>query len=291
MNKRKKVVVEHALALFLEKGIQQTSIQDIIERASISKGTFYNYFSSKNECIGAILDYISEEANLNRTEISIGKDTRKAELLIDQMAAIRRLTEKRGLHAVIDEILHSGDVELKRLVLRDRFVEHEWMSGRLVDIYGEQLRPYAFEAAVIFFGMIHHLLLTGKFINQSMIDIRQVATAALQYMPAVIDGLINGQNAVLDPNKIVQQKNNLQIERVEKTEVIDQLSQLIDCCRLTAAQSELAHALREEFARDALRISVIQPLLPSLYEECKGSAAQQPATEAISLAWLYIKQR
>ena len=31
MNKRKKIVAEHALALFIEKGIGQTSIQDILK--------------------------------------------------------------------------------------------------------------------------------------------------------------------------------------------------------------------------------------------------------------------
>ena len=40
MNNRKKIVAEHALALFIEKGIRQTSIQDILDRTGISKGTF-----------------------------------------------------------------------------------------------------------------------------------------------------------------------------------------------------------------------------------------------------------
>jgi len=66
MNKRKKIVVDHARALFLEKGIQMTSIQDIIERSGISKGTFYNYFSSKNECVTAILQQAYHETTINR---------------------------------------------------------------------------------------------------------------------------------------------------------------------------------------------------------------------------------
>ncbi len=291
MNKRKKVVVEHALTLFLEKGIQQTSIHDIIERASISKGTFYNYFSSKNECLSAILDYISEEVSHSRTEIGIGKDMTQSELLIDQISTVRQLTEKHGLHAVIDEMLHSGDDELKRLVLRYRFTEHEWISGRLVDLCGEELRPYAFEAAIIFFGILHHLLLTSKIINQHTTGIRQAATAAIQYMPSIINGLIHGHTSILDPHKLAEWKHALQIGNVGRDEVIARLIDLAEEERLTKAQSELANALRDEFARDALRTAVIHSLLPALYEEFKGSAQQQAALEVVNLAWSCVRQR
>lgn len=48
MNKRKKHVMDKAHELFIENGFQHTSIQDILAASNISKGTFYNYFSSKN---------------------------------------------------------------------------------------------------------------------------------------------------------------------------------------------------------------------------------------------------
>ena len=63
MNKRKRHVADVALKLFVEKGIQQTSIQEIIELAKISKGTFYNYFSSKNDCIAEILEGLRYDAS------------------------------------------------------------------------------------------------------------------------------------------------------------------------------------------------------------------------------------
>ncbi len=52
MNNRKQQVVKNAHHLFfVEKGFQAISIQDIIDYSGISKGTFYNYFSSKNELL------------------------------------------------------------------------------------------------------------------------------------------------------------------------------------------------------------------------------------------------
>ncbi|WP_052137929.1 TetR/AcrR family transcriptional regulator [Heyndrickxia ginsengihumi] len=47
MNDRKQHVMNIARQLFVNNGFQTTSIQEIIEQSGISKGTFYNYFSSK----------------------------------------------------------------------------------------------------------------------------------------------------------------------------------------------------------------------------------------------------
>jgi len=38
---------EAALALFREKGYRATTVEEITERADVAKGTFFNYFSSK----------------------------------------------------------------------------------------------------------------------------------------------------------------------------------------------------------------------------------------------------
>ena len=43
---RKQHVVNRADQLFIHKGVQSTSVQDILEHSGISKGTFNNYFSS-----------------------------------------------------------------------------------------------------------------------------------------------------------------------------------------------------------------------------------------------------
>ncbi len=46
---KKSRILDSAMSLFLEKGINDTSIQDIVDRASIAKGTFYLYFKNKYE--------------------------------------------------------------------------------------------------------------------------------------------------------------------------------------------------------------------------------------------------
>jgi AcrR family transcriptional regulator len=40
--------------LFLAKGVEATTINEIVEEARVAKGTFYHYFSSKNEMLEAL---------------------------------------------------------------------------------------------------------------------------------------------------------------------------------------------------------------------------------------------
>jgi AcrR family transcriptional regulator len=51
-HRQREAIVEAAIGLFRERGFADTRIQDILERAEISLGTFYNYFPGKD----AVLD-------------------------------------------------------------------------------------------------------------------------------------------------------------------------------------------------------------------------------------------
>lgn len=61
---RREDILNSALRLFLEKGFNATSIEEITRLAGMSKGSFYTYFHSKeellNEVIRLFLDAITE---------------------------------------------------------------------------------------------------------------------------------------------------------------------------------------------------------------------------------------
>lgn len=48
-NNKEKRLLDEGFKLFLEKGIKSTSIQDIVDKANVAKGTFYLYFRDKYE--------------------------------------------------------------------------------------------------------------------------------------------------------------------------------------------------------------------------------------------------
>jgi len=88
---------------FIEKDYESSSINDIIGRVGLAKGTFYHYFRSKRELLNAIL-----ERQLNEFE---GK--------VDQLAMDSKLGTLEKLDALIGLIfdLRRGDIpELEQMV-------------------------------------------------------------------------------------------------------------------------------------------------------------------------------
>lgn len=54
---KKQLIIQSALELFASQGIEATSVQQITERAGISKGAFYLSFKSKDELILAMIHH------------------------------------------------------------------------------------------------------------------------------------------------------------------------------------------------------------------------------------------
>ncbi|SKA94947.1 TetR/AcrR family transcriptional regulator [Sporosarcina newyorkensis] len=60
----KEKITQASILLFEQKGFSQTSIQDIVDSIGVTKGTFYYYFTSKEQLLMEIhLDYISDLLN------------------------------------------------------------------------------------------------------------------------------------------------------------------------------------------------------------------------------------
>lgn len=58
------LILDVAGRLFMEKGYERTSIQDIIDNlGGLSKGAIYHHFKSKEEILDAVTDRIMEESN------------------------------------------------------------------------------------------------------------------------------------------------------------------------------------------------------------------------------------
>ena len=70
-------LLKTAFELFTEKGLKDTSIQEIVDKAEVAKGTFYLYFKDKYEIRDILIAKKSEK--LFKDEIGracVGKECR-----------------------------------------------------------------------------------------------------------------------------------------------------------------------------------------------------------------------
>ena len=60
--RRKQELLNIAYRMFIEKGYENTSVDDIIIEAGIAKGTYYYYFESKEATLEAVIEMMIEKA-------------------------------------------------------------------------------------------------------------------------------------------------------------------------------------------------------------------------------------
>lgn len=76
-NKQQKrtALLNSAFSLFSVKGLQKTSVSDIVEEAGVAKGTFYLYFRDKNDIRNKLISHKASQLflaaweELNRTDL------------------------------------------------------------------------------------------------------------------------------------------------------------------------------------------------------------------------------
>lgn len=80
---KKELIIQSAIDLFQENGIERTTVSHIVKRANIAQGTFYLYFPSKLSLMPAI----AEEMVKVLVE-QMNEDIKDASTIIEQMEGI-----------------------------------------------------------------------------------------------------------------------------------------------------------------------------------------------------------
>lgn len=66
--RNEQAILSAAISLFATKGFEETSISDIVSGSKLARGTFYNYFSSKEEIWEKFMENFISEINLTLIE-------------------------------------------------------------------------------------------------------------------------------------------------------------------------------------------------------------------------------
>lgn len=106
---RKREILDTAMALFVERGYENTSLRDIAKHMGITPGLVYHYFDSKQKLFDEAMSRYVEEctadyvATLRSTELTFRQ---KLDVLFQQVAGEESLQYHEFFHTQGNEDLH-----------------------------------------------------------------------------------------------------------------------------------------------------------------------------------------
>ena len=116
--RRKQELLKIAYKMFLTKGYENTSVDDIIEAAGIAKGTYYYYFESKEQTLEEVIDMMLD-AMVEKAEMVQVQDIPIQKKLIGVMMCFRPDESE----STIGEALHN----------QENIVMHEKTNRKLIE--------------------------------------------------------------------------------------------------------------------------------------------------------------
>ncbi|ABS24136.1 MULTISPECIES: TetR/AcrR family transcriptional regulator [Bacillus cereus group] len=205
MKEKERLIIEMAMKLFAAKGVNATSVQEIVTACGISKGAFYLYFKSKDELLLATLKYYYEKIQSKMMKIdkeSLLPREKFVKQLYCQFHDIQTHKEFIIMHARENAIPFNKEVEA--FMMNMKMESHAFYRNSILSIYGEKVTPYLLDLVVIVEG-ISRAYLELIILNETEINLNHVSTFILKRMDDIVEGLVNsGEEPVLHEEQLGQ---------------------------------------------------------------------------------------
>lgn len=291
MNKRKRQIIEAARQLFIKKGYQDTSIMDIISCANVSKGTFYNHFSSKDQCLFSILDETRNEIISKRFEVAQNSSLSEKEILIRQISLFVEINRERNLIQIFESLSGSASKELKLQLSKFYIYEIDWLAKRLIDLYGEEIRDISYECAVQAIGMIQHSCRIFVLATKKLAPPDHVAKVVLNYIEAIISKLKEDKKLIVSCEVIHGLQNLIEEPAITKEELIKQLEgfKTILDENDSVKGLEFTNFLLNELQSNIANYYVFESIIPFFNQAFRNTPHEAEANELSMHLWRYLQ--
>lgn len=180
-------IISTSWKLFREKGFGETTINDIINKAKISKGSFYYYFRSKDDLLGTLSEILDNEYKRLEKEEPEGMGAFEKLLWLNYEV---HLYMEKNIDYRLLAYLYSAQIvkeDFSSLLDRNRFyyryierlMEEGQRSGELAD-------NMAVSEMVRFFSMQERALVTEWCMNNGSFSLAEYSR---QLFPIMLQGL------------------------------------------------------------------------------------------------------
>lgn len=291
MNKRKRQIIHSARQLFLEKGFNDTSIIDIISAANVSKGTFYNHFSSKVQCLIAILEEAREEIISARIEVAVNTNPDDKNVLLKQLALVAYVHRRQNLIQIFEAIFKNNDPELKQVIEKQLIRETEWLASRFIDVYGEEIRGYSYECAVQALAMIQHSFRIIAMVTKQLATPEDVVKNVLNHIEGMLAHLQKTKSVLITSDIFQALHEKAEETKVTSNMLVKQLEGFTE--KLTPDDLEqgveYANYLLNELRAHSVNFHVMEAILPVFNNAFKNSPHEAEANEISISLWRYLQ--
>lgn len=187
MEDKKRYIIQCTHQLFKEKGYLDTSIQNILEAADVSKGTFYKYFLSKSDLTLVLLKNLDVQLS---TQFSydffnqVGEtDIEHTKQLIYQ---IKKFEKENALRRIMTESVIDKDPALMDFIQQRRQKSLVWLYQCMEHAFGQQF-PHAITDATLFLQALLTNLTKYSFTGVEEISLKKVIDNCFEKLNLCID--------------------------------------------------------------------------------------------------------
>lgn len=149
-------LLDVAVALFIERGYDATSVADLAERLGLTKSALYHHFSSKDELLGVALDRALDPLEAVLDEAATGSPVERLEQVL--RGAVRVLIAELPFVTLLLRVRGNSAIE-RRAIERRRAFDHR-MTGLVHEAQSAGSLRADIDAAVatrLVFGMINSI--------------------------------------------------------------------------------------------------------------------------------------
>ncbi|MCP1122842.1 TetR/AcrR family transcriptional regulator [Bacillus sp. 3103sda1] len=189
MKEKERLIIETAIKLFAMKGVNATSIQEIVTECGISKGAFYLYFKSKDTLVLATLEYYydwMQNKLMNIENESLPPREKFEKQLHCQFYESQQ--KKEFIIMCMRENALPFNKEVETFMTRMKLESHVFYQKGLLSIYGEEIAPYLIDVIIMLEGISHGYWELIIF-NRGNVDISYLVRFILKRMDDIVAGL------------------------------------------------------------------------------------------------------
>lgn len=190
MGKKKLEVIKIAIRLLAENGYHSTSVEEIAKESGMAKGSFYKYYSSKEDLLLDIINITPVEIKQVLTKISLKEYDSPEQKLSDLIFMCYENVLVNHIQILVSSLFDGPLIKNKNIHEAARNVSIEMdhlISEFFIDIYGEEIGDYVWNLNVLFKSLIMNYLVLNreKLLNM---DVKETSS----FLGMSIDILANG---------------------------------------------------------------------------------------------------